>query len=91
MLAVTQENPPLIENQAYLRLLRLFASLEPIGVFPLAGSNVSDATTAYGVSMWHLLNGRPQEAHDIWKQLNNATAWGSFAVLAGEGELAFGR
>lgn len=92
VLAIAQENPPVIENQAYLRLLRLFASLEQIGAFPfVAGNSVSDATTSYGVSMWHLLNGRSQEARDIWKQLNNATAWGSFAVLAAEGELAFGR
>ncbi len=92
VLAIAKENPPLLENQVYLKLLRLFASLEPIGAFPLAaGNSVPDATTAYGVSMWHLLNGRRQEAHAMWTQLNTATAWGSFAVLAAEGELAFAR
>lgn len=88
-LAIARENPPLIENMVYLKLLRLFAGLESVeAVMPNAGAeNIADATTAYGVSMWHLLNGRPDQARDIWKRLDQSTAWGSFGVLAAEGEL----
>ncbi|MBL0173342.1 MAG: hypothetical protein IPP90_22170 [Gemmatimonadaceae bacterium] len=88
-LAIARENPTLIENQSYLRLMRLFAGLEPVeSVFPGASAaNVADATSAYGVSMWHFLNGRRNEARDLWKRLDASPAWGSFGVLAAEGEL----
>ncbi|MBP6774527.1 MAG: hypothetical protein KA154_16140 [Gemmatimonadaceae bacterium] len=88
-LAIARANPPLIENMAYLRLLRLYAGLESVeSVYPgVATANVSDATTAYGVSMWHVLNGRRDEARALWKQLDASPAWASFGVLAAEAEL----
>ena len=88
-LTIARENPPLIENMTYLKLLRLFAGLESLeAVMPNAGAdNIADATTAYGVSMWHFLNGRTGEARDLWKRLDQSPAWGSFGVLAAEGEL----
>ena len=88
-LAIARENPTLIENQAYLRLMRLFAGLEKVeSVFPsTSAANVADATTAYGISMWHYLNGRTNEARALWKRLDASPAWGSFGVLAAEGEL----
>jgi len=88
-LTIARENPPLIENMVYLKLLRLFAGLESLDtVMPNAGANnVADATTAYGVSMWHFLNGRTDQARDLWKRLDQSLAWGSFGVLAAEGEL----
>ena len=88
-LAIARANPPLIENMAYLKLLRLYAGLESVeSVYPgVATANVSDATTAYGVSMWHVLNGRRDEARALWKQLDASPAWASFGVLAAEAEL----
>jgi len=88
-LAIARENPPLIENMVYLKLLRLFAGLESSeAVMPNPdAANIADATTAYGLSMWHFLNGRTDQARDLWKRLDQSTAWGSFGVLAAEGEL----
>lgn len=88
-LTIARENPTLIENQSYLKLMRLFAGLESVeSVFPgQSAANVADATTAYGVSMWHFLNGRTNEARELWKRLDASAAWGSFGVLAAEGEL----
>lgn len=88
-LAIAHENPPLIENHAYLHLMRLFAGLETVEqVYPQANvESVIDGTTAYGVSMWHLLNGRRDEARAIWKRLDASASWGSFGVLAAEAEL----
>ncbi len=87
-LAIARENPTLIENMAYLKLMRLFAGLESVEtVMPQGADNVADATTAYGVSMWHFLNGRPDQARDIWKRLDASPAWASFGALAAEGEL----
>ena len=88
-LGIARQNPTLIENQTYLRLMRLFAGLESVeSVFPSASAtNVADATTAYGVSMWHFLNGGENQARELWKRLDASPVWGSFGVLAAEGEL----
>ena len=92
VLQIATDNPIVIENGAYLRLLRLFAALEPVtGLRYANGNRVADATTAYGVSMWHLLNGRHGEAAAIWRTLNESVGWSAFGVLASEGELAFKR
>ena len=91
MLAIARANPELIENGSYLKLLRLFAGLEQIGsVQPRDQSraSVADATTAYGVSMWHLLNGREREAREEWRRISESPAWASFGVVAAEAELS---
>lgn len=92
-LSIARANPPLIENMVYLRLLRLYAGLETVeAVYPSASTgNVADATTAYGVSMWHFLNGRTNAARELWKRLDTSVTWGSFGVLAAEGELTRAR
>ncbi len=86
VLAIARENPLLIENGGYLRVLRIFAGLEPV---PAVNStaDVANSTLAYGVSMYHFLNGREKEARDIWVQLDRSPAWGAFGVLAAEAEL----
>ena len=88
MLNIARANPELIENTAYLRLLRLFAGLESIdSVAPAGAATVNDATVGYGVSMWHLFNGREADARAMWKQLSESPSWASFGVLAAEAEL----
>lgn len=93
LLAIARENPPLIENGAYLRVLRLFAGLEPIASFDAVtrGSAITDVTTAYGVGMWHQLEGRPDDARKIWRRMTEGPNWPAFAVLAAELELSRAR
>lgn len=88
-LTIARENPTLIENHAYLNLLRLFAGLETIEtVYPSDKlERAVDGTTAYGVSMWYYFNGDRDQARDIWKQMDKSPAWSSFGVLAAETEL----
>lgn len=88
-LTIGRENPTLIENHAYLNLLRLFAGLEEVNtVYPSDKlESAVDGTTAYGVSMWYYLNGDREKARDIWKRMNTSSAWTSFGVLAAEAEL----
>lgn len=88
-LNIGRENPKLIENQAYLNLIRLFAGLENIEtVYPSEKlGSVVDGTTAYGVSMWYYFRGDRGKARDIWKRLDASPAWSSFGVLAAEAEL----
>lgn len=88
-LNIGRENPKLIENQAYLNLLRLFAGLENIEtVYPSDKlESAVDGTTAYGVSMWYYFNGNRDKAREIWKHMDTSPAWSSFGVLAAEAEL----
>ena len=91
MLAIARRNPELIENTSYLRLLRLFAGLEEVNALVPQGAarvTLGDATTAYGVSMWHFLSGREKEARDEWRRIVESPAWASFGVVAAEAELS---
>ena len=90
MLEIARRNPELIENTSYLKLLRLFAGLETVGAVQPSASRatVADATTAYGVSMWHWFNGRQDQARAEWKRIAESPAWASFGVIAAESELS---
>jgi tetratricopeptide (TPR) repeat protein len=91
MLAIARANPELIENGSYLKLLRLFAGLEQVDAIQPRSqvrATIADATTAYGVSMWHFLNGREKEARDEWRRIAESPAWASFGVVAAESELS---
>ena len=86
------EDMEIIESTAYLDLLLLFKgerTLEDL-VGP-AGSAVTlqSTTTAYGLGVWHLLNGRTRDAHDTWERiLEGRSQWAAFGYIAAEGELA---
>jgi tetratricopeptide (TPR) repeat protein len=80
-----------IENQAYLDLLRLFrgdttpeAILGPSGEAP----TLQGTTGAYGVGAWHLVNGRTDAAMDIFRRVVAAEdQWAAFGYIAAEAEL----
>ncbi len=80
-----------IENQAYLDLLRLFRGertpgeiLGPAGEEP----TLEGTTGAYGVGAWHLVNGRQDEALDIFRRVVAARdQWAAFGYVAAEAEL----
>jgi tetratricopeptide (TPR) repeat protein len=60
----------------------------------LLGPTGSDATlgsttTAYGVGAWHYVNGRRDDAYDLWERvLTGVDQWPAFGYLAAEAELA---
>lgn len=82
----------LLENDGYLALLRLFKGdvdvAEVMPPTPAGEMDVANSTTAFGVSMWHLLNGREAEARDIWTRIVAGGQWAAFGSLAAEAELA---
>lgn len=86
------EDMEIIESTAYLNLLLLFKGERTIeDIVGPAGSDVSlqGTTTAYGVGVWHLLNGRPEAAHETWERiLEGRSQWAAFGYIAAEGELA---
>lgn len=80
-----------IENQAYLDLLRLFRGertpeelLGPAGDAP----TLQGTTGAYGVGAWHLVNGRTAESTDVFRRVVAAEdQWAAFGYIAAEAEL----
>ena len=94
-IAFAGDSIALIENDGYLDLLRLFrgdvdvASVMP--PTPAGTMDVANSTTAFGVSMWHQLNGRQEQAREIQTQIVAGGQWAAFGSLAAEAELARAR
>lgn len=86
----------IIENTSYHRLLLLFRGLmseADVAGGPregVSGAAVDDATLAYGLAIWHLLEGRADEAHERFTLIVDGAAWPAFGHLAAEAELAAG-
>ena len=82
----------IIENTSYHRLLLLFKGELPpeavaAGPAGVGGAAVDDATVAYGVAMWHLLNGRDAVARARFRRIVEGSASAAFGYLAAEAEL----
>lgn len=82
----------IIENTAYHKLLLLFkGELEPGTLVDDDGDELRDATTRYGLGVWHLVNGRQAEATETFRQIVATGPWNSFGYIAAEAELAQAR
>jgi len=79
----------IIENTAYHNLLLLFkGELEPEALTDGDGDDLRDATTSYGLGVWHLINGRQAEAMETFRRIVATGPWNSFGYIAAEAELA---
>jgi tetratricopeptide (TPR) repeat protein len=82
----------IVENEAYHRLLRLYAGdLPPDSVLTVGADgemSVTDASAANGVATWHFVNGRRDEAVALWRRIVAGGQWGAFGTIAAEAELA---
>ena len=79
----------IIENMSYHRLLLLFAGRLPVdSLSPSGDASPADASTAYGVAAWHLIEGRPDSAAVLFQRLVAGPQWPAFGFLAAEAELA---
>lgn len=82
----------IIDNDSYLEVLLLHKGerspedlLGPMGAEATLGST----TTAYGVGMWHMVNGRREEAYRLFERiLTNRDQWPAFGYIAAEAEMA---
>jgi len=79
----------LIENEAYYRRLLLYKGmLPPDSLLDANGRSGVDAVTlAYGVGNWHLINGRRQEAEQIFLRITQGENWAPFGYIAAEADL----
>jgi tetratricopeptide (TPR) repeat protein len=82
-----------IENHTYHRLLGLYAGRVPLdSVLPGGMGSVDDATAAYGVAAWHLVEGRGAEAGAMLDRIVAAPdQWPAFGYVAAEADLARSR
>lgn len=80
-----------IENAEYHQLLRMFrGERTPEDLLAGSGDDSGGSATRYGVSAWHLVNGRRDEAESLWKAILEGSDWPSFGYLAAEAEIARG-
>jgi tetratricopeptide (TPR) repeat protein len=77
-----------IENTPYLRLLRYFQGVLPRdSVVTAAGDAVGDATIAYGLALYDMLEGRDTTAAPFERIVNGAGSRAAFGYIAAEAEL----
>ena len=86
-LAPIRASMSVIENQSYLNLLLLHkGERTEAEVLGGAGEGSAGSAVRYGVSLWHLVNGRTERARAMWRSIAQAPDWPSFGVLAAEAE-----
>jgi len=92
VLARVHEGMDVIEGTGYLDLLLLFKGERDVGQIlgsDEEGTALAGVTTRYGVGAWHLLNGQPSQAEEIFRGvLAQKDQWAAFGYLAAEAEVA---
>lgn len=92
ILAPFDKNFQVIENDDYLKLIRLYREeIKPedfIKSFDDEAKTLSNASLAYGWGNWHLYNRRPEDALRVFKFIKGGDQWASFGYIAAEAELA---
>jgi tetratricopeptide (TPR) repeat protein len=81
-----------IENTSYYSLLLLYKGVRTEAeVLAAAGEGAAATAVRYGVSAWHLANGRQAEAMKMWERILAGTDWPSFGHIAAEADVARSR
>lgn len=79
------ENMTIIENMSYYSLLLLYKGVRTeADVLAAAGEGSAATAVRYGVSAWHLANGRKAEAAKMWERILAGADWPSFGHIAAE-------
>jgi Flp pilus assembly protein TadD len=83
-----REGMEILENQAYYRRLLMYKGLiPPEALLTDEQDPTTLATQGYGVGNWHLYNGRPEQAEEIFWRVTSAENWTPFAYIAAEADL----
>lgn len=79
----------IIENHSYYKLLKLHqGKLSPAQLEQeIGGDTLNDATLAYGLGNYHLINKNAVKAYEIFRKITNGSQWSSFGYIAAEAEL----
>ena len=77
-----------IENGSYHALLLMYkGERTPAQVLSAAGEGAGGSAVRYGVSAWHLVEGRRDDARKLWDQILAGPDWPSFGFVAAEAEV----
>lgn len=88
LLATISPELELVENGAYHRRLMVYQGRIPAdSLLARGGETVTAATEAYGVAVWHLVNGRREPATEVFWRIVSAENWAPFGYIAAEAEL----
>jgi len=83
-----------IENDAYHRLLLLFrgdARADELLASARSGDAIQNATVAYGVGAWLLVNGDSARAREVFHEILAGPQWAAFGYIAAEAEVTRAR
>jgi tetratricopeptide (TPR) repeat protein len=82
----------IIENASYHRLLRMYKGELTADALlaPVAGVGLDAVTTRYGVAVWHMANGRKDQALALLREIvdGHPQQWPAFGYIAAEADLA---
>lgn len=80
-----------IENEDYLKLLRLYrGEVKPEMLIEALGEKaetLGNASLGYGLGAWYLYNGDSVRAKNIFRKIVAGNQWASFGYIAAEAEL----
>jgi len=77
------------EDKMYFALLLFYKGLKTEAeIFPATLNDLEIATIGYGLGNWHLYNGRPERAKEIFQKIVTGKEWAAFGFINAEAELA---
>jgi tetratricopeptide (TPR) repeat protein len=81
----------IIENDSYYKLLKVYqGKINADDLLKEIASDTNDlgnASIAYGLGNWFLINGEKEKAEKIFRQITDGNQWSSFGYIAAEAEL----
>lgn len=84
-----REQMDIIENQTYHKLLQVFkGNFEEKVLLDDIESSLDNATVGYGLGNWHYINGRPERAEQLFRDVYAGSSWAAFGYIAAETDLA---
>lgn len=78
-----------IENRAYHQLVMMYDGQIAVEELLKQDPATTDgATILYGVGNWYFVEGRPDEALPVWRQIVDGGQWAAFGTIAAEADMA---
>ncbi len=89
VLAPIHAEMDIIENGTYRDLLLLFkGERQPDQLLGEDQDSLTSATAGYGVATWHLVNGRGEQAKELFQKVVAGENWAAFGYIAAEAQLS---
>ncbi|MEK6375218.1 MAG: tetratricopeptide repeat protein [Acidobacteriota bacterium] len=78
-----------IENRAYHQLVMMYDGQIAVEELRKQDPATTDgATILYGVGNWYFVEGRPDDALPVWRQIVDGGQWAAFGTIAAEADMA---